>query len=104
MQVTDCLTRIAKAPNVGPVTRPPIPAEAQYGHRNKMAFRTVQTAEGHCFGLLGRGSHTVVPVQRCLLQGDAMNGILAQARSHAASAVCLLSQHTVSAQATELCP
>ena len=88
MQVTDCLTRIAKAPNVGSVKRPPIPAEAQYGHRNKMTFRSMQTAEGRCFGLLGRGSHTVVPVQRCLLQGDAMNGILAQAHSHAASAVC----------------
>ena len=106
MQVTDCLTRIAKAPHVGLVKHPPIPAAAQYGHRNKMTFRTVQTAEGPSFGLLGRGSHTVVPVQRCLLQGEAMNGILAQAqaRCHASSPVCLVSLHTpVSALATDLC-
>ena len=69
-----------------------------------MTFRTVQTAEGHAFGLLGRASHSVVPIQRCLLQAEAMNEILAQvSKSRASSHAKVDAEASESASSTCLC-
>jgi 23S rRNA (uracil1939-C5)-methyltransferase len=81
-QVADCLARIAGVSDV-PV-RPIIGAPDLYGYRNKMEF-TVSAGpagEGPIIGLHEADRYDrVLDIERCLIQSDVMNGLLAEARA-----------------------
>ncbi|MBI4588519.1 MAG: 23S rRNA (uracil(1939)-C(5))-methyltransferase RlmD [Candidatus Rokubacteria bacterium] len=83
-QVADCLTRIAGVTEV-PI-RPIIGAPELYGYRNKMEF-TVAGAEPSSPRAVVVGLHeadrydVVLDIDRCLLQSEAMNELLAEARA-----------------------
>jgi 23S rRNA (uracil1939-C5)-methyltransferase len=85
-QVADCLTRIG---GLGAFElRPMIGAEAVYGYRNKMEFTVSRAgrAAGVAPGDVVVGLHeaerydAVLDVERCMLQSDPMNALLAEAR------------------------
>jgi 23S rRNA (uracil1939-C5)-methyltransferase len=85
-QVADCLTRIG---GLGAFElRPMIGAEAVYGYRNKMEFTVSRAgrAAGAAPGDVVVGLHeaerydAVLDVERCMLQSDPMNALLAEAR------------------------
>ncbi|OGL15829.1 MAG: 23S rRNA (uracil-5-)-methyltransferase RumA [Candidatus Rokubacteria bacterium RIFCSPLOWO2_12_FULL_69_21] len=79
-QVADCLTRIAGIADV-PI-RPIIGAPELYGYRNKMEFTVARAAEGTVVGLHEADRYDrVLDVERCLIQSDAMNGLLTEARA-----------------------
>jgi len=85
-QVADCLTRIG---GLGAFElRPMIGAEAVYGYRNKMEFTVSRAGRGPgaAPGDVVVGLHeaerydAVLDVERCMLQSDPMNALLAEAR------------------------
>ena len=75
-QVRDCLERLgALAPFE---LRPILPAPEPYGYRNKMEFTI---AQGPLIGLHEADRYDVVlDIERCLLESDAMNALLDEAR------------------------
>ncbi len=83
-QVADCLARIAGVADV-PV-RPIIGAPELYGYRNKMEF-TVAAAAPSSERPLTLGLHeadrydVVLDIERCLIQSEGMNELLAEARA-----------------------
>jgi 23S rRNA (uracil1939-C5)-methyltransferase len=76
-QVRDCLERLG---GVGDFDlRPILPAAAPYGYRNKMEFTIAGTPPA--IGLHVFERYDVVrDIERCLLQSDAMNGLLDEFR------------------------
>ena len=81
-QVADCLARIAGVWDV-PV-RPIIGAPDLYGYRNKMEFTVAAgpAGEGPIIGLHEADRYDrVLDIERCLIQSDVMNGLLAEARA-----------------------
>jgi 23S rRNA (uracil1939-C5)-methyltransferase len=76
-QVRDCLERLGGLPPFE--LRPIVPAREPYGYRNKMEF-TVAGPDLH-IGLHEAERYDVVlDIDRCLLQSDAMNGLLDELR------------------------
>lgn len=81
-QVADCLVRIAGVCDV-PI-RPIIGAPDLYGYRNKMEFTVAAgpAGEGPIIGLHEADRYDrVLDIERCLIQSDVMNGLLAEARA-----------------------
>ncbi len=90
-QVADALTRIGGLPDVP--LRPIVGAEEIFGYRNKMEFTVARarggagTEAGSPRGGLVVGLHetqrydSVLDIDRCLLQSDRMNALLAEARA-----------------------
>jgi 23S rRNA (uracil1939-C5)-methyltransferase len=81
-QVADCLARIAGVPDVP--LRPIIGAPELYGYRNKMEFTVARARarEGMDIGLHQADRYDVVlDIDRCLIQSEAMNALLAEARA-----------------------
>ena len=78
-QVRDCLERLGGLPPFE--LRPILPAPEVYGYRNKMEFTVAPTPDGAALGLHEADRYDVVlDIDRCLLQSDVMNGLLAQTR------------------------
>ncbi|MBI3625006.1 MAG: 23S rRNA (uracil(1939)-C(5))-methyltransferase RlmD [Candidatus Rokubacteria bacterium] len=81
-QVADCLARIAGVGDV-PI-RPIIGAPELYGYRNKMEFTVARARarEGMDIGLHEADRYDVVlDIDRCLIQSEVMNALLAEARA-----------------------
>ena len=78
-QVADCLERLG---GLGAFElRPIIPAPALYGYRNKMEFTVAGTADATSIGLHEADRYdSVLDVERCLLQPDALNALLEETR------------------------
>lgn len=78
-QVRDCLERLG---GVGEVPiRPILPAPELFGYRNKMEFTVFPAAAGPGIGLHQADRYDVVlDIERCLLQSDTMNALLAETR------------------------
>jgi 23S rRNA (uracil1939-C5)-methyltransferase len=79
-QVEECLARLG---GLGPVPIAPIIGAAEiYGYRNKMEFTFAEAA-----GQLAVGLHeaerfdAILDIERCLLQSEAMNAVLAEVRA-----------------------
>ncbi len=87
-QVRDCLTRIGGLPPFE--LRPILPAPEPFGYRNKMEF-TVAPRAGGAEGPPLIGLHeadrydVVLDIERCLLQSEAMNGLLTAMREEVAA-------------------
>jgi 23S rRNA (uracil1939-C5)-methyltransferase len=78
-QVRDCLERIGGLPPFE--LRPILPAPEVLGYRNKMEFTVAPGAAGPVLGLHEADRYDVVlDIDRCLLQSDVMNGLLAETR------------------------
>jgi 23S rRNA (uracil1939-C5)-methyltransferase len=78
-QVRDCFERLGGLPDVE--IRPILPAPAVYGYRNKMEFTVTGTAGAPVIGLHQADRYDVVlDIERCLLQSDTMNALLAEVR------------------------
>jgi 23S rRNA (uracil1939-C5)-methyltransferase len=76
-QVRDCLTRLGGLPPFE--LRPIVPAPEAYGYRNKMEFTIA--GPGPTIGLHAAERYDVVlDIERCLLQSEAMNALLAEFR------------------------
>src|SRR5438034_6914409 len=81
-QVRDCLERLGGLPPFE--LRPILPAPDVYGYRNKMEFTVVPSAAGPAVGLHAADRYDVVlDIDRCLLQSDVMNTLLAETRAEA---------------------
>jgi 23S rRNA (uracil1939-C5)-methyltransferase len=79
-QVRDCLERIGGLPPFE--LRPILPAPEVYGYRNKMEFTVAPSPAGPAVGLHEADRYDVVlDVDRCLLQSDVMNALLAETRA-----------------------
>ncbi|MBI2153769.1 MAG: 23S rRNA (uracil(1939)-C(5))-methyltransferase RlmD [Candidatus Rokubacteria bacterium] len=81
-QVADCMARIGGMDAV-PI-RPIIGAPELFGYRNKMEFTVAAApaAEGPIVGLHEADRYDrVLDIERCLIQSDVMNGLLAEARA-----------------------
>ncbi|MBI2554401.1 MAG: 23S rRNA (uracil(1939)-C(5))-methyltransferase RlmD [Candidatus Rokubacteria bacterium] len=81
-QVADCMARIGGMDAV-PI-RPIIGAPELFGYRNKMEFTVAaaRAAEGPIVGLHEADRYDrVLDIERCLIQSDVMNGLLAEARA-----------------------
>jgi 23S rRNA (uracil1939-C5)-methyltransferase len=79
-QVRDCLERLGGLPSFE--LRPIMAAAEVYGYRNKMEFTVARSVEGPAFGLHEADRYDVVlDVDRCLLQSDTMNSLLAETRA-----------------------
>jgi len=84
-QVVECLARIGGLAQV-PV-RPIIGAPEVFAYRNKMEFTVARVGAGEPGGGLAVGLHeadrydVVLDIERCLLQSEAMNLLLAEARA-----------------------
>ncbi|MBI4637749.1 MAG: 23S rRNA (uracil(1939)-C(5))-methyltransferase RlmD [Candidatus Rokubacteria bacterium] len=78
-QVRDCLERLG---GLGPFElRPILPAPEPYGYRNKMEFTVAGTSGLPVIGLHEADRYDVVlDIDRCLLQSDTMNALLAEVR------------------------
>jgi 23S rRNA (uracil1939-C5)-methyltransferase len=78
-QVTDCLERLG---GLGAFElRPIVPAPAVYGYRNKMEFTVAGTAADPVIGLHEADRYdSVLDIERCLLQPEALNALLAETR------------------------
>jgi len=78
-QVRECLTRLG---GLTPIeVRPIMPAPDLYGYRNKMEFTVSSVPDGVAIGLHQADRYDVVlDIDRCLLQSDTMNVLLAQVR------------------------
>lgn len=79
-QVRDCLERLG---DVGPVdVRPILAAPETYGYRNKMEFTVAAGPDGAVLGLHEAERYdAVLDIERCGLQSDTMNRLLAETRS-----------------------
>ena len=76
-QVRDCLTRLGGLPPFE--LRPIVPAPEAYGYRNKMEFTIA--GPGPTIGLHAAERYDVVlDIERCLLQSETMNALLAEFR------------------------
>jgi 23S rRNA (uracil1939-C5)-methyltransferase len=84
-QVQDCLERVGGA--AGFELRPIVPAPEPYGYRNKMEFTVARApAGGPVIGLHAAARYDkVLDVERCLLQSEGMNALLASVRDEVAS-------------------
>ncbi|MBI1845472.1 MAG: 23S rRNA (uracil(1939)-C(5))-methyltransferase RlmD [Candidatus Rokubacteria bacterium] len=81
-QVRDCLERLGEV--TGFELRPILPAPEPYGYRNKMEFTVVAAPGGARLGLHEADRYDVVlDIERCLLQSDTMNALLAEVREQA---------------------
>ena len=81
-QVRDCLERLGGLPPFE--LRPILPAPDVYGYRNKMEFTVVPSAAGPAVGLHAADRYDVVlDIDRCLLQSEVMNTLLAETRAEA---------------------
>ncbi len=79
-QVRDCLERLGAA--AGFELRPILPAPEPYGYRNKMEFTAAPGASGPVVGLHEADRYDVVlDIERCLLQSETMNRLLAAVRA-----------------------
>jgi len=79
-QVRDCLERLGGLPPFE--LRPIVPAEETLGYRNKMEFTVASSPAGPVLGLHEADRYdSVVDVERCLLQSDVMNALLAETRA-----------------------
>jgi 23S rRNA (uracil1939-C5)-methyltransferase len=79
-QVRDCLERIGGLPPFE--LRPILPAPAVYGYRNKMEFTVAPSPAGPVLGMHQADRYDVViDIDRCLLQSDTMNALLAETRA-----------------------
>ena len=79
-QVRDCLERLG---GLAPFElRPILPAPDVYGYRNKMEFTVVPSPDGPVLGLHEADRYDVVlDIDRCLLQSERMNALLAETRA-----------------------
>jgi 23S rRNA (uracil1939-C5)-methyltransferase len=81
-QVADVLERLGDV--TGFELRPILPAEEIYGYRNKMEFTVTRARPGSDRMVVGLHEanryDAVLDVERCLLQSDAMNALLDEAR------------------------
>jgi 23S rRNA (uracil1939-C5)-methyltransferase len=78
-QVADCFARVGGAPAAD--VRPILPAPQVWGYRNKMEFTITGTAAEPVIGLHEADRYdAVLDVERCLLQPDPLNAVLAEAR------------------------
>lgn len=78
-QVRDCLERIGGLPPFE--LRPILPAPEVLGYRNKMEFTVAPSAAGPALGLHEAERYdSVLDIERCLLQSDVMNTLLAETR------------------------
>jgi 23S rRNA (uracil1939-C5)-methyltransferase len=78
-QVRDCLERLGDVK--GFELRAILPASDTYGYRNKMEFTVAETSGGPIVGLHEADRYDVVlDIERCLLQSDTMNALLAEVR------------------------
>jgi 23S rRNA (uracil1939-C5)-methyltransferase len=82
-QVADALERIGGLTGV-PV-RPILGAEETLGYRNKMEFTVARSANTRATTVIGLHEadryDSVLDIERCLLQSEAMNALLAEARA-----------------------
>ena len=79
-QVRDCLERIGGLPPFE--LRPILPAPRPYGYRNKMEFTVAPSPAGMVLGLHEADRYdAIVDIERCLLQSDTMNALLAETRA-----------------------
>jgi 23S rRNA (uracil1939-C5)-methyltransferase len=78
-QVRDCLVRLGRVDDVE--LRPILGAPEPYGYRNKMEFTVTPGPAGPAVGLHEAERYDVVlDIERCLLQSDTMNTLLAEVR------------------------
>ena len=78
-QVRDCLERIGGLPPFE--LRPILPAPDVYGYRNKMEFTVAPSDAATLVGLHEADRYdSIVDIERCLLQSDTMNALLAETR------------------------
>ena len=78
-QVADCLQRLGGLG--GFEIRPIVPAPELYGYRNKMEFTVAEVAGEPVVGLHEAERYdSVLDVERCLLQPDALNALLDEVR------------------------
>jgi 23S rRNA (uracil1939-C5)-methyltransferase len=84
-QVQDCLERVGGA--AGFELRPIVAAPEPYGYRNKMEFTVAPSpAAGRAIGLHAAQRYDrVLDIERCLLQSEAMNAVLAAVRGEVAA-------------------
>lgn len=79
-QVRDCLERIGGLPPFE--LRPILPAPAPFGYRNKMEFTVAPSPAGPVLGMHEADRYDVViDIDRCLLQSETMNTLLAETRA-----------------------
>ncbi|HYM67503.1 MAG TPA: TRAM domain-containing protein, partial [Patescibacteria group bacterium] len=79
-QVADALERLGGLRDVP--LRPIIGAEETFGYRNKMEFTVARAGGAMVVGLHETERYdSVLDIERCLLQSDRMNGLLAEARA-----------------------
>ncbi|MBI1737395.1 MAG: 23S rRNA (uracil(1939)-C(5))-methyltransferase RlmD [Candidatus Rokubacteria bacterium] len=82
-QVRDCLERLGGLTG-GFDVRPILPAPEPYAYRNKMEFTVAGTAEAPVIGLHEAERYDVVlDIERCLLQSETMNRLLAEVQNEA---------------------
>jgi 23S rRNA (uracil1939-C5)-methyltransferase len=78
-QVADCFARLGGVPS--PELRPILPAPGVWGYRNKMEFTITGTTAEPVIGLHEADRYdSVLDVERCLLQPEPLNALLAEAR------------------------
>ncbi len=83
-QVRDCLERLGGLPPID--VRPILPAPELYGYRNKMEFTVAGAPGAPTLGLHQADRYDVVlDIDRCLLQSDTMNTLLAEVRREIAA-------------------
>jgi len=81
-QVRDCLERLGATADFE--LRPILPAPEAYGYRNKMEFTVAGAGGAAVIGLHEADRYDVVlDTERCLLQSETMNTLLAEVRSQA---------------------
>jgi 23S rRNA (uracil1939-C5)-methyltransferase len=79
-QVRDCLERLGGLPPFE--LRPILPAPERLGYRNKMEFTVAPSPAGPVLGMHQADRYDVViDIDRCLLQSDVMNSLLAETRA-----------------------
>jgi 23S rRNA (uracil1939-C5)-methyltransferase len=84
-QVRECLARLGGLATAGTLEiRPILAAPESYGYRNKMEFTVATGGNGAVVGLHEAERYDVVlDIERCLLQSETMNGLLAAFRDEA---------------------
>src|SRR3989449_11524984 len=83
-QVRDCLERLGATADFE--LRPILPAPDAYGYRSKMEFTVAGAGGATVIGLHEADRYDVVlDIERCLLQSETMNALLAEIRVQAAA-------------------